>query len=53
MYIDENGNIYTRSELETYYNQHRNEIEVNSGAETFEEYLGNCLSKNGNLEEWK
>lgn len=53
MYIDENGNLYSRSELETYYNQNRNEIEVNSGAETFEEYLENCTSKNGNLCELK
>lgn len=51
MYIDEDGNKYDLNELKEFFDEHREEIRLNSGAETFEEYLRNCLSKNGNLTE--
>lgn len=51
MYKDESGNIITAKELKSYYTEHREEIYENSGAATFAEYLSNCLSKNGSLEE--
>lgn len=44
----ESGNVYTFSELETFYNSNRN----STTAETFTDYLRNCLvENNGTLQE--
>ena len=50
-FVDEEGNVFDLNELREFFDTNREEISLNSGAETFEEYLRNCLSKNGNLTE--
>lgn len=44
----ESGAIFTREELLDAYH-----IYINSGAESFNEYISNCTSKDGFLEEIK
>lgn len=52
MYKDtESGAIISRKELFLEYLLNREEIEAESGAKTFVEWLGNCTSKNGFLME--
>lgn len=50
LFLDVENNCYvTLSDLQAEYNRDASEIYESSGAETFDGYLGNCVSKNGAL----
>ena len=49
MYTDDNGNIFTLAELKAEYEANADNIRESSNATSFEEWLSNCLSKNGTL----
>ena len=51
-YLDtESGHIFTEEELQVEYNSSKSDIEESSGAKSFQEWIMNCTSKNGFLEE--
>jgi hypothetical protein len=50
-YDFESDRILTEAQLREEYEEYKHDIELSSGATSFEEVLNNYLSKNGNLEE--
>lgn len=51
-YIDtENGYIVIEEELRAEYEENKEQIALDSNAQTFEEWIENCTNKNGFLEE--
>lgn len=50
-YDFESDRILTEAQLREEYEEYKHDIELSSGATSFEEALNNYLSKNGSLEE--